>query len=1004
MSVRTRSTRRRWAGRLAGVVAALALGTAALPAPYAVADDDPATATSPPTTAGFAPSTNYGSWVPALAASVDLRAYLSGTLAPYVGTTGPTAQDDVQTLRTYFATLPADRAATIGVPAGGVGADLDRLADAVTNSTPTSRSAGPPAVFDTLVNLLRVDIIGSPPGVPVDLGTIGSKLTAVISDIEARVGGAQQDVIDALPTADELLATVRDAEDTVLRRIPGVDTDAVRNTLDNELAASDRLLVGYGKVVAGLADAGAVLAKSGDAAGLVYDTIDAMLNADSPGLDDLRMPDEQEVASDDVAQVPATPTGKINNAAVRLPVDGQLETVNATVRPVKGQCYMRDKFTQCAPPLTWRGGPVQHNPIVYLVFWGPKWNSLPASLRSDLQAMYGNMNGNGYQDILTQHYDSKGQISGTVRFGGMWIDNTAPTAVTTQAEMSAEAVRAARANGWSITNDAQFQMYLQPGAHIDAGPFGIEPCGYHNYSTRGGSTQANPLFMAFAGITYPGPGCVVGTVSESLRNVGSHEYAEAATDPMLNAWADGFGEENADLCNDLPGGSDGRNPLWSNDGSKGYCTYGGFTPRYTYKIVTAVAPPDDDATNSYTRGHRYDGGEVDAVNTGNVPWFRNTSHPTRLGTVDPGTGAVDKCSASYDPPRGGSSDPSRTNNPWASCIRSKMTFAGYGDVVEPNFLGGDTSRAVFNVRFKPDGTLNGGTSGTEAFRLVADGRAWMSGSTVRMARDIGQFSAQPLDSAQSTVDAPVLIPAGSTATVSFTYKVTGAATWYANEVVALGTAGPDSHASLLYDPATWPRVTTCTKCRGAKAQHTAKPGATETFSVVLRAPSDPAYWGQQITEHFRPVIDVPKNGGGVQAVSFGPTVTAKVVVVPNPLPDHAVVGSSMTVAAAGGGVDTSDATNPVATDYQFACYAVGGADSSTTQVTACSAAVIGADGTTYRTYNALPSAPMSGATATTAFTDAHYNPAAGESLQTCWSVRSTFLDGEVRASAGCAGV
>src|SRR5262249_32985226 len=111
----------------------------------------------------------------------------------------------------------------------------------------------------------------------------------------------------------------------------------------------------------------------------------------------------------------------------------------------------------------------------------------------------------------------------------------------------------------------------------------------------------------------------------------SHEYAEAATDPFGDGWTDSAApsQEIGDLCEGLSP-ANGLSQLWSNDGSVGHCATS-FTARYTYQLGT-IRTPQGEPNGTYARGHAYDGGQITARNTGNMPWFPIGPNATYLGT------------------------------------------------------------------------------------------------------------------------------------------------------------------------------------------------------------------------------------------------------------------------------------------------------------------------------------------------------------------------------------
>ncbi|HEU0130958.1 MAG TPA: hypothetical protein VFQ85_08215 [Mycobacteriales bacterium] len=986
--IRTRWRRR--AATLTLTAAAFACVTAVLPPPALAAEATP-----------LAASTDVTAWLPALTAVADLTHLIDAA-------TPNSAQRDVATLNDYRTSLSAQRSTALRAALPQV--DLDQAL-----ATLTAWAGGAAVALDALrvsavqaTTWVRTDAIGTVQ--PTDPAAVVDGLSAVATAVAAQAGAVADEVVTGLPTPADLLDTVGAAQVVLSRPLPILPTARIHAAL----ADGDQLLIALGGQVAGVADAGAALAATGDAATELHDTLDALLAADAGGGVHVGAP-EWEISAEDVTAAPApvthdeppaaAPGASATATAGALTAVGDLDATGV----VKGRCYTRNA-EPCAPPLRWNGGAVQHHPVVYPIFWGPKWPAL-TGYRGDIAAMFASMNSSGFQAVLSQHYDSTGAVSATMRVGGTWVDTSSPPAVTQSGDLAAEALRAAKANRWPISTDAQFMVFLQPGSPLVSSGEQRFPCGFHTYATVGGGTSGGTKYMAYSGINFPGRtpvydwtygcGTVVGGTSNGLRQVASHEYAETVTDPHLDAWLDGRGQENADLCANLPVGPNGVTYLWSNDGATGGCTYGGFTPRYSYRVVTKTRPHTE-PDGTYTRGHRYTSGAVAVTNTGNMPWFASGAHATRLGVVDQSSGAVDQCSPVADPPVGGSADPSRdASNPWLSCRRATMLSAGRLGVVEPAGFAPSSSTGTFGLRYKPDGSIPGGSRGTDAFRLVADGGPWMSGSAITLTRSTSNFGATAVAAATGSVGTPLLIPAGGAQTVHFAYTVARTAPWYPNEVVYLGTAGRDGHSSDLYDSATWPKSTACSRCRATVNTDTARPGQQVVFDVVLRAPTGSKWWGALITEQFRPVVDIRRNAGGLYSAYFGDPVTVTVLVLPNPLADHTVVGDAAVSAAPHEGVNDSDATNPASTGYGFRCAAAASPDATATTISGCTLTVHDAAGNPVRSYTA---APGDAATAQAAVTDpasASFDPAAGETAEVCWTANASYLDGQTRATSGC---
>jgi hypothetical protein len=223
-----------------------------------------------------------------------------------------------------------------------------------------------------------------------------------------------------------------------------------------------------------------------------------------------------------------------------------------------------------ASNLRYGGGPVEHTPRVYLVFWGSQWGSDTNGVQAYLTNFF---NGVGttsdhWSTIMTQYTDSSGHPSfGTAVLGGVWVDNaaSAPSRASASA-ISSEANKGATHFGVSGPNADVF-VVSPHGTHPDNFP-NSGFCAWHDWNGR----------VAFTNMPYvldAGTSCGANSVRSRLDGysiVGGHEYAEAVTDPEpASGWVAPDGEENGDLCAwqnlsalSLPTGSFAVQPTWSN--------------------------------------------------------------------------------------------------------------------------------------------------------------------------------------------------------------------------------------------------------------------------------------------------------------------------------------------------------------------------------------------------------------------------------------------------------
>ncbi|HET8566935.1 MAG TPA: hypothetical protein VFL77_10730 [Solirubrobacterales bacterium] len=212
------------------------------------------------------------------------------------------------------------------------------------------------------------------------------------------------------------------------------------------------------------------------------------------------------------------------------------------------------------------GGPVGTSPHVYEIFWGGNWNSEPAAaLRAKLETMYSSMGNSAWLGVLTQYWEAaepaKSSEPTSFSYVGSTVahssytdsvhDGAAPSEVD-QSKMVAEIRKAIEANGWPTPNPPasdQFVVFPGPGStYTSTFLQENQSCAWHTYGFDGTDGQ-----VVYDWIGY-GRGAESAGESEGpywychMPYAASHEFAEAATDPLIDAWGHGAEAEVADLC------------------------------------------------------------------------------------------------------------------------------------------------------------------------------------------------------------------------------------------------------------------------------------------------------------------------------------------------------------------------------------------------------------------------------------------------------------------------
>ena len=224
--------------------------------------------------------------------------------------------------------------------------------------------------------------------------------------------------------------------------------------------------------------------------------------------------------------------------------------------------------------LLYRGGPVQTDPRVYIVYWGDwtRGTADPYNVQGRLYWFLAGIGGSAWDNIQTGY--AKGCYSGTFscpstasfirnnpnQLKGIWFDNSVIPSTPTGTDLAAEALRAA-AHFADYSINTQYVVALSRG-HGDSRFIakGGTTCAWHNWTKFNAQTTVmftSLPYMPDAGSNTCGNNSVTGNVLDGVTIVESHEYAETITDPWVGAgdgyegWDDstrGSGE-NGDKCN-----------------------------------------------------------------------------------------------------------------------------------------------------------------------------------------------------------------------------------------------------------------------------------------------------------------------------------------------------------------------------------------------------------------------------------------------------------------------
>jgi hypothetical protein len=172
--------------------------------------------------------------------------------------------------------------------------------------------------------------------------------------------------------------------------------------------------------------------------------------------------------------------------------------------------------------LPYNGGPVQVNPVIYVIFWGISSSSDtthdPDGMASYLTNFFSAIPGSLWLNTDTQYSESAPNYAtafignGPGQFGGVFYDPSEPPSTFTQSDVQNEALKA-EADHFGYLHDANYIVVAAHGATING--FGTQFCGWHT-----SATTSNGLF-SYTLLPYmpdAGSACGARAVKDTLIN------------------------------------------------------------------------------------------------------------------------------------------------------------------------------------------------------------------------------------------------------------------------------------------------------------------------------------------------------------------------------------------------------------------------------------------------------------------------------------------------------
>jgi len=218
-------------------------------------------------------------------------------------------------------------------------------------------------------------------------------------------------------------------------------------------------------------------------------------------------------------------------------------------------------------PISYHGGAIMNGVSKIVIVWYGNWNQTnktdtPAGQQIIRDALYGMSVQNpvyNYSGITTAYASNLGsytQASGTsVTQASSAVINefTQPTSATYGGRTLTDASVFSLVKAYAGAGDANaIYLVLSSSDIAESSGFLTKYCGWHTY----GSTGSNLIKYGFIGNPNRSlAACAVQSVSpngnaavDAMVSVIAHELVETVTDPFLNAWYNGAGSENSDMC------------------------------------------------------------------------------------------------------------------------------------------------------------------------------------------------------------------------------------------------------------------------------------------------------------------------------------------------------------------------------------------------------------------------------------------------------------------------
>ena len=200
--------------------------------------------------------------------------------------------------------------------------------------------------------------------------------------------------------------------------------------------------------------------------------------------------------------------------------------------------------------ITYHNGPVMMGAVNVYTIWYGNWSGNTAT--TIISDFLNTLGGSPYWNMNTTYYNgTKTPMQNALAYLGSTTDNYSQGSSLSDSQIRT-VVSSAISSGRLPADAAGIYLVLTSADVTASSGFCTQYCGWHTY----GTISSKSIKYAFIGNPARCPSACAAQTKGPNDNAGAdamisiitHELTEAATDPQLNAWYDGYGYENADKC------------------------------------------------------------------------------------------------------------------------------------------------------------------------------------------------------------------------------------------------------------------------------------------------------------------------------------------------------------------------------------------------------------------------------------------------------------------------